>query len=293
MFNLVKNAYLSVPLKNVFKLVRRVGKPSKNTYWFLRFRGDFTVPVDDSHSFRIRNYGFSVENSVFWAGLTGEWEAASMKLWIELVKDAEVIFDIGANTGIYSLVAKSLNPESKVYAFEPVKRIFEKLEYNNRLNQYDIVCFDSAASNADGTATIYDLPTDHLYSVTINKNLNAPDVAVIPTIVKTIRLDSLIKETKIDRLDLIKLDVETYEAEVLEGLGEYLDKFKPTMLVEVLNDEIGGRIEVLLAGKGYLYFNIDEDSGSVRRVEHITKSDYYNYLICSQEVAKKLALSSD
>ncbi len=287
---IVKDAALSVPLKGAFQIIKKLAKPRKNFYWYLRFRGDFTVPIDETHSFKIRSHGSSVENSIFWAGLTGEWEAASMKIWINLVKDAEVIFDVGANTGVYSLVAKALNPKSKVYAFEPVERIFNKLEYNNRLNDYDIVCLDSAASNADGTATIYDLPDDNPYSVTINRDFFPPDTEVIPIVINTLRLDTFIEKSKLDRLDLIKLDVETHEAEVLEGLGDYLDKFKPTLLVEILNDEIGKKIEEFVHGKGYLYFNIDEDSGSIRRVEQITKSDYYNYLICNETVARRIHL---
>ena len=52
-----------------------------------------------------------------------EWEKVSLQLWEELCKESEVIFDVGSNTGVYSLLAKSSNPKSKVYAFEPIKRI--------------------------------------------------------------------------------------------------------------------------------------------------------------------------
>jgi hypothetical protein len=141
-----------------------------------------------------------------------------------------------------------------------------------------------------GTATIYDTVTEHVYSVTVNKNLNAQDIEVVPTEIKVRRLDSLIEELKIERIDLIKIDVETHEPEVLEGFGKYLEKFKPAMLIEVLNDEVGEKIEALIDGKDYLYFNLDEKSDSVRKVERITKSDYYNYLICSREIAKEIKL---
>lgn len=285
--NNLKDLYLSLPLKNLYKILRRLVKLKKSHYWYLRFRGIFTVPVDEVHSFKVKNYGFSIENSIFWSGLTGEWEASSMKLWIELVKDASVIFDVGANTGIYSLVAKALNPESKVYAFEPVKRIYQKLEFNHRLNNYDTTCLEYAASNANGTATIYDLPIDHVYSVTVNKNLNSADTKVIPTIVQTTRLDTFIEQSGISKLDLIKLDVETYEAEVIEGLGIYLQKFKPTLLVEVLNDKIGNQLQKLFDGNDYLYFNINEDTGEVKQVEHIKRETHYNFLVCNETIARK------
>lgn len=287
---LFKNLYLSLPLKNIYKLIRRYGKLKKKHYWYLRFCGIFTVPVDESHSFKVKSYGFSIENSIFWAGLTGEWEASSMKLWIELVKNAEVIFDVGANTGIYSLVAKSLNRHSKVYAFEPVKRIFQKLRYNQGLNNYDTTCLEYAASNANGTATIYDLPIEHVYSVTVNKNMNSTGISVIPTTINTTRLDTFIEQAKIEKLDLIKLDVETHEAEVIEGLGIYLEKFKPTILVEVLDDRIGSQLQELFDGKGYLYFNINEETGEVKRVEYIKRDIDFNFLVCNEKIARKINL---
>lgn len=290
MKNLIKNVYKNLPLKKeFFSLVKTFATPGESLYKHLHFKGDIKVKVDDSHSFKIRHYGFEVENSIFWAGLTGGWEKVSLSLWIELVRNSDVVFDIGANTGIYSLIAKSLNPQTQVFAFEPVKRVFEKLQFNNQLNGYDINCYESAASDSNGTATIYDTSDEHTYSVTVGKNLNSSDVPVIPTTIETVRLDTLIERLRLPKIDLIKLDVETHEAEVIEGLGKYLEEFQPTMLVEVLNDTVGRNIEALVAGKGYIYFNLDEKSGTIRQVEHISKSDYYNYLLCKEKTAKLLA----
>ncbi len=290
MKTLLKKIYNQLPLKReIFTVIKSVVTPSERIYKHLHFRGDINVQVDESHSFKMRHYGFEVENTVFWVGLTGGWEKLSLSIWVKLAHNSDVIFDIGANTGIYSLVAKSLNPKAQTFAFEPVKRVFEKLEFNNQPNGYDINCYESAASDSDGTATIFDTPTEHVYSVTVGKNLNTSDTSVIPTTIKTIRLDTLIEKLKIPKVDLIKIDVETHEAEVLKGLGKYLEKFKPTMLVEILNDTVGQNVEAIVSGKGYVYFNLDEKLGTIRRVEHITKSDYYNYLLCNEEVAKLIA----
>lgn len=273
--------------KEMFSLVKIFFTPSENIYKHLHFKGNISVQIDESHSFKIRHYGYEIENTIFWAGIADGWEKVSLSIWIKLVRDANVIFDIGANTGVYSLIAKSLNPKAQVFAFEPVRRVFEKLEHNNQMNDYDIVCYESAASNKDGTATIYDTDAEHTYSVTVGENLNPSDLSAFPTTIKTIRLDTIIEELKIPKVDLIKIDVETHEAEVIEGLGKYLEKHKPTMLVEVLNDKVGRNVEALVKDKGYVYFNLDEESGTVRRVDHISKSDYYNYLICSEDVAKQ------
>ena len=87
----------------------------------------------------------------------------------------------------------------------------------------------------------------------------------------------------------MKIDVETHEPEVLQGFSKYLSKHRPTMLIEILNDDVGKEVNKLVLGLGYLYFNIDEDGG-IRQVSEITKSDYYNYLLCTNTVAKELDL---
>lgn len=289
----LKNIYRKLPFKKtIFKLVRTFVRPNENVYRHLHFQGDFSVQIDDSHSFRMTHYGFELENSLFWVGLKKGWEKKSLSLWIELSKNADVIFDVGANTGVYSLIAKSLNPGARVFAFEPIVRVYEKLVLNNSLNAYDIACFECGISNTNGTATVYDTPTEHIYSVTVNKNLNAPSAEVIPTEIEIKRLDSIIEELGIEKIDLLKIDVETHEPEVLEGLGEYLTKYKPTILIEILSDEIGEKVEAVVKGHDYLYFNIDEKSDSIKKVERITKSDYYNFLLCSQTTAEELNLIS-
>jgi ribosomal protein L11 methylase PrmA len=99
-------------------------------------------------------------------GIKDGWEKVSTGLWIKLCRESEVIIDIGANTGVYSLIAKTVNPGAKVFAFEPVERVFEKLQGNCRLNNYDIGCFKKAVSNYSGKAKIYDTAGEHIYSVT-------------------------------------------------------------------------------------------------------------------------------
>ncbi len=212
-------------------------------------------------------------------------------MWISLCGQSQNIIDIGANTGVYSLIAKSVNSDAHVYAFEPVKRVYQKLMENCALNNYDIALYEKAISNSDGTAVIFDTDTEHVYSVTVNKNLSAASTKVKETTIHTITLDSFIRTNKITKIDLIKIDVETHEPEVLEGFSNYLKIFRPTLLIEILTDEVGQRVQELVNGLGYLYFNIDE-RGSVRRVEKIGASDYYNFLLCNEVTARELKLTT-
>jgi hypothetical protein len=107
--------------------------------------------------------------------------------------------------------------------------------------------------------------------------------------IDTITLKDFIEKQGMTKIDLMKIDVETHEPEVLEGMREYLGKFNPVMLIEILNEEVAAKLNKLLAGLDYLYFNIDENNG-VRQVKEVTKSDYYNFLFCKKEAALKLGL---
>ena len=291
MRNILRKIYSGLPLKRqALHFLRRVYRPSKALYKHLHFDGVMSVPVGNDRSFLMHHYGYELENAVFWEGLEDGWEKTSVGLWSRLASDASVILDVGANTGVYSLIAKAVNPEATVVAFEPVERVFSKLEHNVEINGFDVLCLPFAASNSDGEATVYDLPTEHVYSVTVNKNIHDPAVDVIPTTIRTTRIDSVIEQYQLGSIDLLKIDVETHEPEVLEGLGKYLREFRPTMLIEILTDEVGRRVEAALEGCNYVYFNIDEDLDAVRLVTQITKSDCYNYLVCDRKIAVNLGL---
>ena len=288
--SLLKKLYKVFPFKKeIFNLLKLVWKPKESIYRHLHFTGVFRVSIDKEHSFKIKHYGYQLENEIFWCGLAGGWEKNSVKIWTQLCAQASSVVDIGANTGIYSLIAKAVNPNAKVYAFEPVKRVFKKMEENVVLNNFDIFLYEKGVSDKNGKAKIYDPGTDHVYSVTVNKNLASAEIGVTETEIDIVTLDTFIEENKIGHVDLLKIDVETHEPEVLKGFRKYLALFKPTMLVEVLNEEVAHEVSQAVAGLNYLYFNIDE-VGSIRRVDKITKSDYYNFLLCNESTAAQLNL---
>ena len=290
MKKILKKVYGILPLKKqAFTLLKKFYTPSKNLYQHLHFVGNFKVKVNNEKSFKVKHYGYQVENEIFWNGLYKGWEKHSLMLWSRLCLESEVVFDIGANTGIYGLLAKTINSKASVYAFEPVERVFEKLMFNVKLNKYDIKCIKKAVSNYDGEATIYDTNSEHTYSVTVNKNTLAQSSKAIPFQIETIKLDTFIEQENISKIDLMKIDVETHEVEALQGFREYIRSFEPTILIEVLNDTVARGIEEIIAGIDYLFFNIDENLG-VRQVDRFTKSDDYNFLICKQHIAAKLGL---
>ena len=289
----LKKVYKKIPFKKEFyQVFRKYFKPSKNLYQHLHFIGVFNIKIEGKKSFKMKHYGYQIENEVFWKGIYGGWEKVSLQLWAELCKRSDTIFDIGANTGIYALLARTINPKASIYAIEPVDRVFKRLEYNKQINTYDIKCIKKAFSNFDGKATIFDKKTDHTYSVTVNKDTSNDPENSIPVEIETIRLDSIIKTNNISNIDLLKIDVETHEVEVLEGFKEHIKIFEPTFLIEILNEEVASGIQKIISDIDYVFYNIDENSG-IRKVPNLSKSDYYNFLICKPEVAKKLKILNE
>ena len=268
----LKWLYTRIPLKReIFTLLRSVIKPDPDIYRHLHFKSAFRVRMDDGRKFWLHN-GDEIENEIFWEGLLGKWEKESVKLWIRLCEDANCIFDIGANSGVYSLLAKTVKPDAKVFAFEPHPVIFANLIKNVAINNYDITCINRAVSDIDG-------------------RLLVPDYSGQSTgvMVDAIRLDTFINQNNLGKVDLLKIDVETHEPAVMEGFKYYLSRFKPAILIEILSDDIADRICEIVGGYGYLYFNIDE-RGGIRQTVRIEKSDYYNYLLCDNKTASRLGL---
>jgi len=265
-------------------------KLPQKVYKHLHFQGEITVAVEENKNFKMMHHGYQVENDVFWSGLYGNWEKVSLKIWTLLCKQSPVILDVGANTGIYSFVAKTISNNSIVYAFEPVERVYLKLVQNIELNNFDITSVNEALSNQTGKAVIYDTNSEHTYSVAVNKNLNHSSIESIKTEIKIKRLDDFIKENNIQGIDLMKIDVESHEAEVLEGMGVFLERFKPNLLIEILDDGIAANVERILNGLGYQYFEIDEHLGISPKF-HIKVGSSRNYL-CLNNKADVNILSS-
>jgi len=204
-------------------------------------------------------------------------------------ENAKCIFDIGANTGLYALAAKAINPVSEVYAFEPIPRIFSRLKYNNDINEFNIHYVERAVTNTDGEIEIYDLPVMHPTSASLSRNFKQDEGSFPVSIIAT-KLDSFIRESGIKQVDLMKIDVETFEPEVIDGFSGFINQFMPAMIVEVLTDDVGARLQEKLKGLGYLYFDLDEDNNIAHITKEIRASSGFNYLICTESQANKLSL---
>lgn len=266
----------------------------------LVFDGPFAVKGNGGSFQLVNGSGFEIEALIFWEGIDS-FETQSMRIWKRLCLRATHIFDVGANTGIYSLVARSVSPHAHVYAFEPIQRVFAILEENCRLNGHGdpesrVRCFRLALSDYSGDGEMYDLPTEHIYTASLNRNVHqerGQSMQAVTESVPVMRLDDFLSRNSIKGLDLMKIDVESHEPNVIRGLGSALLERHPAMIVEIWNSEVGTEVEKALEGCSYRFYAIRDDG--LELTPHVRndqpESGYVNYLICSCATAAELDLT--
>ena len=282
---LAKSIYRNLPLKRqVFHALRPFGVPER-VYRHLHFTGPFTVSLEGG-SFEMWSYGDQVENELFWAGFAGAWERTSLEVWRRLAACATgAILDVGANTGIYALAARAVNPTSTITAFEPLRRVADRIRKNVQLNQFSIAIDARAVSDKTGTVMIHDGDGDNVYSASIEQAFPGCDRSYE---VPTIALD----DEPSTPVSLIKIDVEMHEPAAVRGMLGTLRRYRPAILVEVLTAEVGRQLDDLLPGLGYRTFQINEgvgliETGSVAPLGGRT----WNNLLCTPEQFEQAGLS--
>lgn len=299
-FKILLSIYQFLPFKFFFlTILKRLGLSKHKIYKDLRFKGVFGVNeviCGNKVSFKVKNYKGYIENETFWRGLFNSFESESGYLWVLFSKNANVIFDIGANTGIYSLVSKCVNKESVIYAFEPSRNTNSKLLENINLNSFDIKVFDLALSDINGKQLFYDSPSEVQTSASLspekNKNWDLYKGEIWEYEVNTQTLSTFIQENSIQNIDLIKLDVEMHEPAVLNGYLEYLNIHLPVIFIEILNSKIA---EIIY---GYTHLNYDFyqliSYKKVRKVESFEiVMGVWNYLLIPKSKADQYSFIID
>lgn len=133
-----------------------------------------------------------------------------------LLRPGQLVLDIGANVGYYTLLAaEGAGPAGSVHAFEPVKRTFDRLAQNVELNGFgNVVLSRLALTNCNGEASMWVAPE----SSSGMSSLVAPDdVTGASERVRTERLDDYCRRAEIQEVDIVKIDVEGEELQVLRG----------------------------------------------------------------------------
>ncbi|NNN06516.1 MAG: FkbM family methyltransferase [Elusimicrobia bacterium] len=147
------------------------------------------------------------------------------------ILDGDVVVDVGAHVGVFSIYAARKTPRGRVIAVEPAPTNLEFLRYNVEKNSLrNVKIFDCALSDKAGQAELF-FPGDHaLYTL----KPNAP--TAVSHAVRLRTLDDLFEAESITNCKLLKIDAERSEYAVLQGGARAL-KVVHQLLVEAGKEE--------------------------------------------------------
>ncbi len=170
-----------------------------------------------------------VDTSIYYNGL---YEAGTLFTLTQALRKGDIFIDVGANIGLMSLTAaQAVGSTGKVYAFEPVPDVFAILKENVALNNIcNIFPFQKALGSKSEQKKIYE-------QIHINKGsasfIQPDDDNATHHDVVVDTIDNFIRIMEITSVQLIKVDVEGWELEVLQGARHILsEKHAPILCVE-------------------------------------------------------------
>jgi FkbM family methyltransferase len=176
-----------------------------------------------------------------------------------------VAIDVGANLGEWTVpLARSVGAVGRVIAIEPAPHSAAALEATlaaNALRQAEIVRY--AIGDHDGQTEFAVPVVTSARTDTGTARIGPAGVGHEALRVPLRSLDSLATELYLDRLDLIKIDVEGHERQVLDGAASILDHYRPTVVMETGHEDEGDRTAIhdRLRGLGYRMLGILLDHG--------------------------------
>lgn len=159
------------------------------------------------------------------------FEDPVLEVLLVLAKRSETIFDVGANIGFYSLLmARAAGPRAQVHSFEPNPDTFSTLKRHRDLNAMQRVKLHSVALGAqEEDRTLFAGRDSGKFSLEAGdgRTLEGAKKVHVST------LDGYMAAEKIERLDLLKIDVEGHEPAVLTGARATIERCLPFLCFEL------------------------------------------------------------
>lgn len=181
------------------------------------------------------------------SGVNGYWlgsyEKEKVKIFEENLKEGDIVFDVGANVGFYSLLAAEIvGSFGSVFSFEPLLQNFNYLKGNIELNKIkNINIFNIAVSSESGLAFF-----------NTNNNRSQGQISKSGKIkVETVKLDEWVDGKKLPLPSVMKIDVEGAEMQVLEGAKSLILQSHPMIFLATHGKDIHEKCCDFLISLGY------------------------------------------
>jgi FkbM family methyltransferase len=164
-----------------------------------------------------------------WAGV---YEPHVRECFSAILEPGAVYFDVGAHIGFHAVfAAHRVGPEGRVFAFEADPRVYERLARN--LSQFPWAqAVNSAVWDRTGSLTFERSSTKNESgwgTVSAVRDFGKGEHVEVPSVT----LDDWCRDSHLERWDAMKLDAEGSELAVLRGAQTSLEKFRPTLIMEI------------------------------------------------------------
>ena len=146
-----------------------------------------------------------------------------------------VVFDVGANVGDWLTLARSALPESRFHAFEIVEGTYASLR-NRFAENSGVVLNNFGLSDKSGTITMHLFDCSNL----VTSHVAYPHGSYREVVCPVRRGDEYMRDSGIERIGFLKIDVEGAEHLVLHGFGAAIDTGK----IDVIQFEYG-RVNII------------------------------------------------
>jgi FkbM family methyltransferase len=184
----------------------------------------------------------------------GSYELPKQRLFAAHLHPGDVVFDIGAHVGFYSLLAaEHVGRKGKVVAFEPLPANVQHLRRHVELNGYgNIGIIEAAVSDVEGQAVFAAGASTTQGSLSNSGTLE----------VRTVTIDSLARSGRIPLPNLMKLDVEGAEAAALRGATHVLRSAAPLIFLATHGSAVRDECHGLLRDLDYDIAPISDSPGN-------------------------------
>ena len=214
--------FLLRPLRQLYRLGSRL---------FFRTRSLRQVNIGD-----LKYLVWSNENIGKQLILLRSFERAEVAVFRRLVRPGDVCIDVGGNIGYYSLnFAKWCGDKGQVHVFEPLHHNALVIELAAELNNIqNIAVVQAALSNTDGVVALSIPSGDGAFAHLTGSGRDVEGMVEVPCMA----LDSYVTQRALERVDVVKIDVEGAEMLVLQGANAVLGgAHRPRVLmVELVSD---------------------------------------------------------
>lgn len=233
----------------MLRSLRRLGARSRRILQRVILPEGTTVPILFGP---LRGMKIVAGEGTGWAPILGRWEPTAQALFCDLVGAGEVVYDLGANTGLHSLLfTKLVGPGGKVHAFEPLPDNVRAIQVVRDLNQaWNLEVVERAIGDREGQASFKvgrHPKQGSLVGIGCETGLELE--------VQVTTLDAFV-DTSRSPPDFVKIDIEGAESAALRGFERGLDALRPSLLIDLHTPDEDRAVGRALGRHGYQVFRL-------------------------------------